>query len=61
VANALSRSVKVIQLTVVSTCETDVRERLKNSQEIDAFFETVIIVLRTRAHKDEVQRISIVK
>jgi hypothetical protein len=32
---------KVIHLAVVSTYETDVRERVKIAQEIDVFFETV--------------------
>jgi hypothetical protein len=32
VANALSRSVKMIHLVVVSACETDVRERVRNAQ-----------------------------
>jgi hypothetical protein len=41
VVNALSRSVKMIHLAVVSTCEMDVRERVKSAQETDVFFETV--------------------
>ena len=41
VVNALSRSVKMIHLAAISTCETDVRERVKNAQETDAFFKTV--------------------
>jgi hypothetical protein len=31
VANTLNRSVKVIHLAVVTTCETDVTERVKNA------------------------------
>jgi hypothetical protein len=31
VANALSRSMKTIHLEAVSTCETDVKERIKNA------------------------------
>jgi hypothetical protein len=41
VVDALSRSVKMIHLAAISTCETDVGERVKSAQEIDAFFETV--------------------
>jgi hypothetical protein len=41
VVDALSRSVKMIHLVTVSTCETDIRERVKSAQETDAFFETV--------------------
>ena len=38
VVSALSRSMKTIHLETMSTCETNVRERVKNSQETDAFF-----------------------
>jgi hypothetical protein len=41
VVDALSRSMKTIHLVAVSTCETNVRERVKNAQEIDTFFQTV--------------------
>jgi hypothetical protein len=41
VAGALSRSIKTIHLATISTCEMDVRERVKNAQETDAFFKTV--------------------
>jgi hypothetical protein len=41
VADALSRSMKKIHLAAVSTCETNVRERVKNAQETDALFQTV--------------------
>jgi hypothetical protein len=37
VANALSKSMKTIHLDVVSTCETDVKNRVKNSQETYPF------------------------
>jgi hypothetical protein len=40
VVDALSRSMKVIHLAMVSTCETDVRERVKSAQETYALFET---------------------
>jgi hypothetical protein len=38
VANSLSRSMKTIHLTAVSTCETNVKERVRNAQETDTFF-----------------------
>jgi hypothetical protein len=46
VVDALSRSVKMIHLAAVSTCETDVRERVKNAQETDTFFKTVTSYLK---------------
>jgi hypothetical protein len=41
VADALSISMKKIHLAVVSTCEANVRERVKGAQETNAFFQTV--------------------
>jgi hypothetical protein len=41
VADALSRSVKMIHLVAVSTCETDIREIIRNAQETNEFFKTV--------------------
>jgi hypothetical protein len=41
VVDALSRSMKTIHLAAVSTCETNVRERVKNAQETNTFFQTV--------------------
>jgi hypothetical protein len=41
VVDALSRSMKVIHLAAVSTCESNVKERVKSAQETDAFFKTV--------------------
>jgi hypothetical protein len=38
VVDAFSKSVKTIRLATVSTYETDVRESVRNAQEIDAFF-----------------------
>jgi hypothetical protein len=38
VVDALRRSMKTIHLAAVSTCETNVRERVKNAQETDTFF-----------------------
>jgi hypothetical protein len=46
VVDALSRSLKMIHLEVVRTCEMNVRERVRNAQEIDAFFKTVTSYLR---------------
>ena len=46
VTDALSRSVKMIHLEVVSTCEMDVMERVNNAQEKDTFFKTVTSYLR---------------
>ena len=41
VVNALSRSMKTIHLEAVSTCETNVKERVRNAQETYKFFQTV--------------------
>jgi hypothetical protein len=41
VVDALSRSMKTIHLAVVSTYKTNVRERVKNAQETDTFFQTI--------------------
>jgi hypothetical protein len=46
VVDALSISVKTIHLEVVSTCETDIRERVRNAQETYAFFKTVTSYLK---------------
>jgi hypothetical protein len=46
VVDALSRSIKMIHLAAVSACEMDVRERVRNAQETDAFFKTVTSYLR---------------
>jgi hypothetical protein len=46
VVNALSRNVKEIHLVMVSTCETDIRERVRNAQETDAFFKAVTSYLK---------------
>ena len=37
VADALSRSMRTIQLAVVSTCETYVKNRVKEAQDTDPF------------------------
>jgi hypothetical protein len=41
VDDALSRSMKLIHLAVVSTFESDVKERFKSAQETNVFFKTV--------------------
>jgi hypothetical protein len=41
VVDALSRSMKTIHLAAVSTYETNVKERVRNSQETDVFFQTM--------------------
>jgi hypothetical protein len=46
VVDALIRSVKMIHLVVVSTCETNVKERVKNAQETYAFFKTMTSYLK---------------
>jgi hypothetical protein len=44
--DALSRSMNTIQLATVSTCETDVKERVKNVQRTNPFFQTVTMYLQ---------------
>ena len=46
VVDALSRSMKTIHLAAVSTCETDVKNRVRNAQEIDSFVQTVTLYLQ---------------
>jgi hypothetical protein len=46
VADALSRSEKMIHLVAVSTCEYNVRERVINAQDMDAFFNTLTSYLK---------------
>jgi hypothetical protein len=41
VVNALSRNMKMIHLAAVSTCETNVKERVRNAQETNTFFHIV--------------------
>jgi hypothetical protein len=41
VVDALSRSMKVIHSAAVSTCETNLNERVKSAQEVDEFFKIV--------------------
>jgi hypothetical protein len=53
VVDSLSRSVKMIHLETVSTCETNVRERVRNAQEAYAFFKTVTSYLKQEATRIE--------
>jgi hypothetical protein len=46
VDDSLSRSMKVVHLAVVSTSESDIKERVKNEQETYAFFKTVTSYLK---------------
>jgi hypothetical protein len=41
VVDALRRSMKTIHLASVSTCETNVKERVRNAQETNTFFQIV--------------------
>jgi hypothetical protein len=45
VVDALSRSMKTIHLTVVRTCETDVKERVRNAQKTNPFVQTLTMYL----------------
>jgi hypothetical protein len=45
VADALSKSMKTIHLATLSTCETDVKERIRNAQETDPFVRTMTMYL----------------
>jgi hypothetical protein len=45
VAGALSRSMKTIHLAAVSTCEMNVKKRVRNAQEIDTFFQPMTLYL----------------
>ena len=46
VVDALSKSMNTIHLEVVSTCETDVKERVRNAQETDPFVQTMTSYLQ---------------
>jgi len=46
VVDALSRSMKKIHLAAVSTCDTDVKSRVRNAQETDPFVQTVTLYLQ---------------
>jgi hypothetical protein len=45
VVDALSRSMKVIRLAVMSTCEIDLKKRVISAHGVDEFFKTVKIHL----------------
>jgi hypothetical protein len=51
VADALSRSMKIIHLVMVSTCEIDVKERIRNAQETDPFVQTMTMYLQKEPTK----------
>ena len=46
VVDSLSRSMRKIHLAVVSTYETDVKNRVRNAQETDSFTRTVTLYLQ---------------
>jgi hypothetical protein len=41
VADSLSRIMQVIHLTTISTCESKIKERVRNAHEVDGFFKMV--------------------
>jgi hypothetical protein len=45
VADALSRSMRTIHLAAVSTCEVDIKDRVKEAQETDSFVRNVTLYL----------------
>jgi hypothetical protein len=45
-SDALSRSMRTIHLAAVSTCETDVKNRVRKAQETDPFVQTVTMYLQ---------------
>ena len=46
VADALSRSMRMIHLATMSTCKTDVKNRVRNAQETDSFVQTMTLYLQ---------------
>jgi hypothetical protein len=50
VADALSRSMKTIHLTAVSTYETNVKNKVRKAQETDPFVQKCDLVPTTRTH-----------
>jgi hypothetical protein len=46
VVYALSRSMRMIHLAAVSTYETDVKNKIRNAQDIDSFVQTVTLYLQ---------------
>jgi hypothetical protein len=51
VVYALSRSMKTIHLAAVSSCKTNVKERVRNAKEIDTFFQTITSYLEQEPTK----------
>jgi hypothetical protein len=49
VVDALSRSMKVIHLAVIITCESDIKERVKSAQAADEIFKTMKSYLKQEA------------
>jgi hypothetical protein len=58
VADALSRSMRTIHLAAVSTCETDVKDRVKKAQDTDPFVRKVTMYLQARTRWSEIRRLS---
>ena len=46
VVDALNKSMKTIHLEAVSTCETDVKNRVRNAQETDPLVQIVTLYLQ---------------
>ena len=53
VADALSRSMKTIHLPAVSTCETDIKNRVKEAQDTDPFVRNVTLYLQQEPAGDK--------
>jgi hypothetical protein len=51
VADAPSRSMKIIHLAAVSTCETNVKNRVKKAQETYPFVQTMALYLQQEPPK----------
>jgi hypothetical protein len=49
VVDALGKSMKTIHLAAVSTCDTDIKERIINAQETDPFIRTVTMYLQKKS------------
>ena len=52
-ADALSRRMKTIHLAAVSTYETDVKNRVRNAQEIDPFVQTMTLYLQQEPAREK--------
>jgi hypothetical protein len=58
VVDALSRSMRMIHLAAMSTCETDVKNRVKKAQETDPFILKCDPVPTARTHWRKIRRLS---